>query len=95
MDNSNIPGSPALGCGHAGQTKQLQSDISLSPTQGSGNAAGNWQPGLPLTIEGSGFGTLPVVNAALRDYGMGLYGVPDGHRYFVATSRAGAVPALT
>ncbi len=60
VDNSNFAGSP-LHCKLKASLNSC-SQIFAQPTQGSGNAAGNWQPGLPLTIEGSGFGTLPVIN---------------------------------
>ena len=59
VDNSNF-GGPA-NCNMPARLNSC-SQIFAQPTQGSGNAAGNWQPGLPLTIEGSGFGTLPVIN---------------------------------
>ncbi len=38
------------------------SQIFAQTPQASGNVNQNWQPGVPLTIEGSGFGTLPVGN---------------------------------
>ena len=61
--NCNTPPTPPtnVGC----------SQIFAQTPQASGNVNQNWQPGVPLTIEGSGFGTLPVGNLPYATIGWG------------------------
>ncbi len=58
VDNmANFPTSPT-GCTNPANYSDC-SQILYQPTQAAGNMTQNWQPGLPLTIEGTGFGYLP------------------------------------
>lgn len=57
VGNANFPTSP-MHCALAINNNSC-SQILYQPTQAAGNMAQNWQPGLPLTIEGTGFGFLP------------------------------------
>ncbi len=59
-DPSIFPADPT-NCGMPA-AQNMCSQIFAQSIQASGNVNQNWQPGLPLTIEGSGFGTLPAPN---------------------------------